>query len=262
MTKTNLMKMREMESVLMESRRLGNSKPVDEKFTLKCGVTSDCYSVYSGSMVKLYLAIREYAQPRRDESCVSATNLETKTRNALRKDVIKAWTEVLSVNEHLVALPEDVEMLWHAIERVEKNSEKQVIVGINTPVRFARQVEIELGLRLADIHSKSEVELEHESALLRLTNRISSLEKTAGELAADVEKWEDTLEMFKNTNATEEQLAVIRVLQSKAEDDYTKAISDLKAARDEKSKMEEGGLELTRDKMNADFWAGLELELR
>ena len=246
--------LKKIESALLAMRKAGNSKILDEDFAIKNGCSVEGFSEYSARMAWLYLTMRDYVAPRRNEVGVSAESLSKKERDALHKAVDKAWSKVLELNPNLTAQPEDVEMLWHAIERVEK-IDKKVVVGVNTPKRFRRQVEIELGLRLADIKSKSEIELEFDSSKQRLNNRIKSLEKACGDQSEILKKWVQTLEMF--ADATPEQKQVVETLRKTAEQEYEAMVQDLESARDELAKLEAGGLDGVKEQIANDVWKSI-----
>ncbi len=204
----------------------GNNKALDSKYFMDCGVPVDCHSLWTGKMSYLWIVFKDYQTALRNAAGLSADELPDKDRKALEKPVWAVWSEVchgLGLRCH----KDDLKMIYRHIERIENDADDKKQAGTQKPYYFRKGIEIELGMRLADVRSKSAEEIEYEVEKRKAIKKVASIEKRLEAANLELKNCQKLFEKAKGTPVEED---VAEMLQE-AEQEVASVIAALEKAR-------------------------------
>lgn len=215
----------EMHKVFEEARKTGNRGAIKEDLALANGVSKGFFDAYLNTITDLYEATAEYVRLK------NGYEADEKQLKAAVSAIFKEWRTLLdcaeeSAYERKMRLrPDDVSNLVGFAQKFVNDANNAAGVegfvaqkqwATQTLTRFRQQVEIEIGIRLAEVSVMSDERREYLDKERKALATIRKSGKALEDLAKEKEHWNKMLEKV-GENLREEFDAAIKEVDSKIE---------------------------------------------
>lgn len=188
-----------IKKMLLAARKAGNRAATTEGFCIDQGLSWEVYSFYTGFIAGMADYMYPYYKARREETALGAELMSAKDRKAMKSPIWKFWSELLH-GLGLKCHEDDFECIWKAYERLERcgadKKDGAIVPGGNTDRMFRKNIDIELGIRLAAAKAMTPAEMEYKAELKRLTRQKKNLAARLTDASNHIQDLEKTLEML------------------------------------------------------------------